>query len=288
MRNPVYVLLALVLLASCSNGGGYINYDRWKVSDRNGISYLRAKPAEVATVQYILLEDTSLASAGQLLDSILLRFDTLGNLVYQRTVQGAGFQEDRYFYGDEGPAFRSVMHYNAGRQSVADSTHGIRKRLDGQSFAITYYHGSSRYQEDTMSFGVDSDVRVISRPADHPGYTLTTWYRNYRPAKDEGMDSYGRTGHLYHRDARGNLDSVTFSNPMEKEVFFNNAQGDPVLHYHTLGSDTMQLERISYTYDARGNWTRRLTWQKALQPPVALMKNPRNGHYTLAVRTIKY
>lgn len=286
-RHYIVFLFALSFF-SCTNRVSFHDYERWKISGWKKVSYMRSTPKEVSSTYLILLSDTSINATGVAVDTQLTRFDREGRMDYFRKSDGTDTEEDHYFFDDEGLIQQSLLTHKEGAHISIDTMKTVRKRLDERSFVIDYYQHDQDYQSDTVTFGVDDDVRLKRVRAGVPMYTLITWYKHDRPAKDEGSDGYGRTGHIYHYDKNDNLEGISFSNPDQKEVFINNEHGDPLLHYTTLGRDTTQLERHQYLYDSHGNWTRRLTWKKNLEPPVVFITNPRHAHYDLTIRVIRY
>ena len=285
--NRIFLLLLLGLF-SCSDKSAYLNYDRWKVNDWKGFAYVKGQPKEVTTTYFISLPDTELNATGRPLDTELSRFDEQGQLTYLQISNTDSRQENQYNYVDEGIVTQSTSRSAANENIELGNTREVRKRTGDHSFVTTTYNGNNIQQVDSVTFGPDGDLRLTRINGQHQPYSIITWYRNNRVVKEEFSDSYGRSGRLYHRDAKDNLDSISFSNPIEKEIFVNNAQGDPVLHYHTIGTDTVQSERMRYLYDARGNWTRRIIWKKNLEPPIALLTNPSFPHYILTVRSFRY
>jgi hypothetical protein len=70
---------------------------------------------------------------------------------------------------------------------------------------------------------------------------------------------------------------------LQRQLFFQNDHGDVVREIVIAGKDTTRLEENSYSYDAKGNWVRRI------QVPLKFNPNDYNGKGVMVIdREIVY
>ena len=122
----------------------------------------------------------------------------------------------------------------------------------------------------------------------------TYWFRNNKLNQLAQQQDDIKYTYQFFRNKNGFLDSVIqksvsinskSSFPYEKEVFVSNSQGDYTLYCKLRDKDTIDLEQNSYIYDQKGNWIRRLSYNKE----VAIMPIKRRfSGYSLSIREISY
>jgi hypothetical protein len=269
-----HLLPALIpLLTAChSTGGTYQDRDKWMLTDRMTRMTLRGQPKQVT--EYIYPASDTARPEKRKIYYTRYGFDAGGNII------------SRHAYMDD--TLWMTFDYWVNSDGLQDSTkvinggkviHSDSRRLSDGRYLTVDRHGYGKPTASILSFlaGGDEKIREYypdSTAQGKPRQVAHFYYQGSRLMRVAAQTKEGPEEVRYFYSAWDAPDSIwTYKDNLigrtliERELFFHNKQGDVVRDITIRGSDTTRLEDNSYSYDAKGNWVRQISFERKGRNP---------------------
>ncbi len=292
------LLLLLISFISCdhtSSEGKYYSHLNWKKYRKDyDFGLLRDKPKEVKENLYINLDDTTLNAGGEQNGFEKYKFNSDGEITFWEQYKS----DSSWFIGE--------MNYDKnGLQARYYSNKDSLKTFENVSKVISTKLAKDRYLMhsffnvgpafmlvSSMNEGniIKKEFIIDSLKQNEVLKTVNFYYQNELVQRVETNSDKGfKQLDKYYYSSVGHLDSIhkiIMDNLMEREIFVNNANGDPVNYSLLRGSngDTLKHIVMQYAYDNHKNWVKRL--ENKIKGDYAL--SGKNVHYSLVKREIIY
>jgi hypothetical protein len=276
-------------LMACHPGNGpYYNKEKWKIPGGVYSSGLRSSPKTVREYIYEEPKDTNGLYKKRGLYYLVYGFNREGDMVYRKAyMDDTLIQVSEMSYDSNGLQSRfwmtSVGNHDTFRV-VSRSLGGGRFRSISNRPAgglkiwiTTYVHDGQECVEESFP---DS-------AAGKPNQRIHTFYEGQRLLKRDITTPKGMMEERYfysEEDSPDSILSINTGNVVQRELFKNNKQGDPVAYWKINGADTLMQSSIQYTYDKNGNWIRQREVRH--EKPVSYLSIP--GTVYITDREIDY
>lgn len=280
--------LIALLIACHPSGGTYQDRDKWMLNGRMTRMTLRGQPKQVTEYIYPA-SDTAHPEKPKMFYS-RYSFDAEGNII------------SRYAYMKD--TLWMTFDYWVTSDGLQDSTkiisdgkvtHTVSRRLSDGRYLTINRHGFGKPTASILSFlsGGDEKIREYygdSTAQGKPEQVAHFYYQGNRLMRVAAQTKEGPEEARYFYSSWDAPDSIwTYAvnlmgrTLVERELFFHNKQGDVVRDITIRGRDTTHLEDNSYSYDAKGNWVRQVSFTRKDPHPSYIV-----GGVTVTDRAILY
>jgi|HubBroStandDraft_5_1064220.scaffolds.fasta_scaffold83166_1 hypothetical protein len=288
MRKYSLLFALIVLLAACRHYSTYEDRDKWMLTYRLTRMVLHNRPKEVT--QYIYpAADTARPEARRKYYT-RYGFDPEGNITSRND-----YLNDTLFMKFEYWLDRDGMQQKATSMNSGKVTYTVSKRLSDGRYMITNPHSTSKSNATIVGYFAGGDEKIREDYSDStaqgdPYQVAHFYYQGNRLMRVDGRPKGSPQEALYFyskSDAPDSLNIYQGSSAsgklLQRQLFFQNDHGDVVREIVIVGKDTTRLEINSYSYDAKGNWVRRI------QVPLKFNPNDYNGKEVMVIdREIVY
>jgi hypothetical protein len=128
----VYTILSFMivfLVVACQNETGFVNYEKWKVSESPGQGFIKSKPKEVKE-SHFEVNDTTLYGEEKKNSEEAYLFDKEGNLVSGYTlIDQLLYFEFTYQYTTDGKAYTYRSYTSKTKDSLIGNSRITTKKL---------------------------------------------------------------------------------------------------------------------------------------------------------------
>lgn len=190
-----------------------------------------------------------------------------------------GFDDDgdlihRSLYMDDKLFGETDYRYDAGgRQDIAwasggpDTTRTVSRSIGEGRFISIYYTIKGKPRSTyihTFPAGGQEDVQEEYDDTTATGKPISTLHSYYDGARLIRATSVSKRGRAEQRffyskwDAPDSVHTYDETKLVLRQIYHNNAQGDPDRSYAIEGKDTEDRHSWRYVYDRHGNWTRKI------------------------------
>jgi hypothetical protein len=269
MRKYSLLLALIVLLAACRHYSTYQDRDKWMLTYRMTRMTLRNRPREVTEYIYAASDTTTPGKRNVYYSRY--RFDSEGNMISRNI-----YMNDTLWLKFEQWEDQNGVQQRTTTDGKVVTT--ISQRLsDGRYMIVGPYPGYMRFAK-IISFlsGGDEKVREDYFDSTAKGKPLKIthfFYKGDRLIRSTEQTAAGAKDFRYFysvSDAPDSLltyqGSATEVKLLERQLFFQNDHGDVLREIVIKGRDTTRLEDNTYTYDAKGNWVRRVQIPRKFDP----------------------
>lgn len=273
MRKYSFLLTLLVVLSACRHYSTYEDRDKWILTYRLTRMTLRNRPKEVT--QYIYpAADTARPEVRKKYYS-RYGFDPGGNIVFRND-----YLNDSLYMTFEYRVDQDGLQQKSTNMKSGEVIYTVSKRLSDGRYMTTNPHSTNKSNAAIVGFlsGGDEKIREDyndSTAHGDPYLVAHSYYQGNRLMKVAGRPAAGPQEALYFYSKSDSPDSLHIyqgssasGNVLQRQLFFQNDHGDVAREIIIAGKDTTLLEENSYSYDARGNWVRRVQ--------IPLKSNPKN------------
>lgn len=267
-----YSLLALIgLLAACRHHSTYQDRDKWMLTYKMTRMTLRNRPREVTQYVYAASDTVTPEKRRKFYDRY--GFDQDGNTISRNT-----YMNDTLWIKFEYWVDQDGMQQRATTMSTGKVSTTVSRRLSDGRYMIINPHLTSRSNATILSFLSGGDEKIREDYSDStahgdPFQVAHFYCKGNRLLRVTGGSASGSQEVVYfysHSDAPDSLliyqGSANGGKLLQRQLFFQNAHGDVVREIVINGKDTARLEEDSYTYDAKGNWIRRVMIPRKFDP----------------------
>lgn len=306
MQQWLLTIAAVLFFCSCNqkqkekSESGYVNHEKWEMYGDYFHGIVRGHPVEVKQIKYRDISDTTPDASGWPVSYQLSKFDKEGNRIYMILASDSAMSiESFYTYDENGMSYRIVSRnlFGGSRDSTIKY---IRSTKEGPGkYKEVSTRGDSTEKNYTI-FYYENDGNIVRWERWLDGklrYTIQSEYSNgklmsqsyYTPVSQDVV-------YEYHYSRKGFLDSViakSGNRAVGRKMFINNDHGDPVYYEKTENGKLFDRQTISYRYDDKSNWIRRIIYFDPSASDNDQTNNPTyNLHpysdYKLEIREIKY
>ncbi len=270
MRKYSLLLALIVLLAACRRYSTYQDRDKWMLTYRKTRMTLRNRPREVTEYIYAASDTTTPGKRNGCY--FRYRFDAGGEYdLPKHLYERYPLVEIRAMGGLQ----NGVQQRTTTKGEVVTT---ISQRLsDGRYMIVGPYPGYVRLAK-IISFlsGGDEKVREDYFDSTAKGKPLQVthfFYKGNQLLRSTEQTAAGTKDFRYFYSGSDAPDSLltylgtaTAGKLLERQLFFRNDHGDVLREVVIKGDDTTRLEDNTYTYDAKGNWVRRVQIPRKFDP----------------------
>ena len=288
MRKYSLLFALMTLLSACRHYSTYEDRDKWMLTYRLTRMTLRNRPKEVT--QYIYPAADTARPEVRRKYYTRYSWDSGGNITSRNDyLNDTLFMRFEYWIDQDG------MQQKATSMNSGKVTYTVSRRLGDGRYMTTNPHSTSTSNATIVGFlsGGDEKIREDYRDSTahgDPYLVAHSYYQGNRLMKVAGRPAAGPQEALYFyskSDAPDSLHIYQGSSAsgklLQRQLFFQNDHGDVVREIVIAGKDTTRLEESSYSYDAKGNWVRRI------QIPLKFNPNDYNGKGVMVIdREIVY
>lgn len=242
------------------NDGSYRNFDKWQIYSAMADRPFRGHPRWVS--EYSLAAVDSANPKKKHLLYFKYGFDDSGDRI------------SRGCYMDDKLSYETDTRYDAdGRQDLTwtsagrDTTRSVSRSMGGGRF-VSIYRGITGKPGSTwiISFPAGALEEIQEKYKDttatgKPVATLHFYYHGDRIIRKTSVSNEGQAEQRFFYSKGDSPDSILTYNDGKlvlREVYHNNAQGDPDRCFLINGKDTLTRRSWQYVYDQHGNWTRKI------------------------------
>lgn len=263
MKKHLLIVACIIVNLAChraGNDGSYRNFDKWQIYSAMADRPFRGHPRWVT--EYSLAPVDSANPKKKHMFYFKYGFDDSGDLI------------SRGCYMDDKLSYETDMRYDAdGRQDVSwvsagrDTTRSVSRSM-GEGRFINIYRGITGKPGSTwiISFpaGVNEEMQEKYNDTTATGKPVATLHFYYDGGRIIRKTSVSKDGQVEQRffyskwDSPDSIQTYNDAKLVEREIFYNNAQGDPDRYYVIHGKDTVNRRSWQYIYDMHGNWTRKV------------------------------
>lgn len=272
MTKPFYVLaVVLLVLAGCHRKlGTYRNMNKWLIPQGNDRRPLNGHPKEVTEYSYMAMDTVDTAKRRKMYQKF--GFNADGDLI-----KGSTYINDTLVMTSDNHFDSTGLQQTLTNVKTGQTMQTVTERMPDGRYKTTAEHAKSAPTVVYSSFMADNKAELEQasggRQQGMGPSGVHIFYDGYRITK---VTSSAPTGDLEERffysrwDTPDSIDIYSGKGNsmrlMEREVYEMNDHGDPVRRLQLMGNDTSTFEVFQYTYDDKGNWTRRVS--KSLKAPV--------------------
>lgn len=249
-------------------------------------SLLRGKPKEVEERLYLNLSDTSLNATGRQHRYTLSRFDSAGNIVFEKGYfDTSRIVESHFSFKWEGVRVKYLFFKNGVPQSEKNET--VAERIEKNKYRISHYFNGLKTGTEIETFSDNGDTVTVESAGpgrDTSTSSSTLVYKNGLLIRSLLRNGSVVTDRRYYYSAQNFLDSTSElmnGHRTDETIYTNNVHGDP-LQSIRFGSH----KYIKYEYDEKGNWVKALIYEPGRQSDLDIGSKFRD--YSLIIRRITY
>lgn len=263
-----FVLSLLVELFACHQRiSKYQNRDKWMLVERMTRMVLRGRPKSVT--QYVYPAVDTLHPEKLKIYYDCWGFSPEGDISYRHSyMYDSPFMSFDYWIDRDGQQ-EKITEGSSGKVTLSRS----RRRSDGSYLRIVPHAGGDA-SATVERFMAGGDEKITERYSDstatgelvEEGHVYYDGNRLVRVTSKTGQGAQEARFFYSSFDAPDSMwtyqDGLLGRTLFERQLFYHNGHGDVVREIIIRGKDTTSFEQYTYTYDARGNWVRRVSVQR--------------------------
>jgi hypothetical protein len=301
--------IIVVFLANCNpllgqDKGEYIFPEKWRgrtvyapyplggsTQYEYSTNSLKGNPKQLKETDYYDLKDTSLKAQGLMHEYDVYKFDRYGNMIaWKRVSPTTSVIESSYKYTVDGLSYHDKLYAGTGSDKPITDLKVVSEKIDTLKYKETRLKNGMEHYSSIIT--VSEPGRVVKQEKmdqNTVSATIISYFNEGRIIKEDRSTEQKKSIKLYHYSSKWELDSTiqVADGERTKMIFHNNEKGDPVNIETTINGKLVEVQRMKYEYDKRGNWTRRLSFRRggSVYFSRSDIKFP---EYELTVRKIKY
>ena len=262
----------IAVLAACrQDSGTYQDRDKWMLTYRMTRMTLRSRPRQVTEYVYAA-SDTGRPEIRRKYYN-QYGFDAEGNTISRNVyMDDTLWMKFEYWVDQDGPQQRATT-MDTRKVSLT-----VSRRLSDGRYMINNPHLTGRSNATIVGFLSGGDEKIREDYGDStahgdPFQAAHFYYHGNRLMRVTARTAAGPQEVRYfysNSDAPDSIriyqGSATAGKLLQRQLFFQNDHGDVVREIVIAGTDTTRLEEDSYSYDAKGNWVRRVMIPRKFDP----------------------